>query len=60
MAAIPGQRELTLRDGGSKGENRDSPPSFQAIGFANAQDINKNSSSRPWARTAVIREYIYV
>ncbi len=50
--AIPGQRELTLRDGGSKGENRDSSPSFRAIGFANAQDINKNSSSRPWAGIA--------
>ena len=51
--AIPGQRELTLRDGGLKGENRNSPPSFRAIGFANAQDINKNSSSRPWAGIAV-------
>ncbi len=50
--AIPGQRELTLRDGGSKGENRDSSPSFQAIGYANAQDINKDSSSRPWAGIA--------
>ncbi len=30
--------------GDRKGENRDSPPSFRAIGFADAQDINR----KPW------------
>ncbi len=38
---VPVEGSSTLRDGGLKGENRDSPPSFRAIGFANAQDINQ-------------------
>lgn len=45
LPAIPGHRELTLRDGESQGGNRDSPPSVRAIGFTDAQDVNKNGST---------------
>ncbi len=36
-------RELPCAMGDRKGENRDSPPSFRAIGFAHAQDINNEA-----------------
>ncbi len=37
-----------------KGENRDSPPSFRAIGFANAQDLKTGSDSRCLHRESLV------
>ncbi len=39
-----------------KGENRDSPPSFRAIGFANAQDLKPESDSRCFQRESLKNE----
>jgi probable rRNA maturation factor len=38
---VPAEGNSPYAMGDRKGENRDSPPSFRAIGFADAQDINR-------------------
>ena len=43
-AGVPAEGNSPYAMGDRKGENRDSPPSFRAIGFADAQDINR----KPW------------
>ena len=41
---VPAEGNFPYAMGDRKGENRDSPPSFRAIGSADAQDINR----KPW------------
>ena len=41
LAGVPAEGNSPYAMGDRKGENRDSPPSFRAIGFADAQDINR-------------------
>ena len=41
---VPAEGNSPYAMGDRKGENRDSPPSFRAIGSADAQDINR----KPW------------
>ena len=43
-SGVPAEGNSPYAMGDRKGENRDSPPSFRAIGFADAQDINR----KPW------------
>ncbi len=43
-AGVPAKGNSPIAMGDRKGENRDSSPSFRAIGFADAQDIDR----KPW------------
>ncbi len=41
LAGVPAEGNSPIAMGDRKGENRDSPPSFRAIGFADAQDTDR-------------------